>query len=248
MTFHPSGETVYDNRSAVFEPLSTNAPNESLTLDTQLLETSQSFLDENPAVVSNVNQDIYPDNGFPFYFEDMLHNQLSPAVDPFCATRMQSQSQIDDINPAHTATLLFILEQSDRYSQCDNNGSGVVTTQNVTHANALNREEFEILTSKAKARIDALAEQVRFHHFSGSQEYNSTMMHTSQGAYESGAQVVHARPEGHANCSVTVSDPTGLAVDALEDDSLDQISWDGSEFLSWESTHPTVQHEILTLS
>ncbi|CAO2649633.1 Nn.00g070180.m01.CDS01 [Neocucurbitaria sp. VM-36] len=107
------------------------------------------------------------DDGFDLYY-DQISNEQPSLLGPSGLTHIEPLREHDMVSPlqdpddaAQTATLLFILEQCEELAQPTSRSSSQIRAQRIEQANSMSRKEFLDLADKAKANIEALAEQIR---------------------------------------------------------------------------------------
>jgi hypothetical protein len=273
VSFPSDDDPNHRTRNSIIEPLPTTIQSPYLTLDGCLLDNTQSFLDGPSngahnelqassgtlpstigeaeivgAELSVVNSQA---NGFPFYYDNAPNDPSASLTNQLHASERQSQlhSNIDEINPSHMAALLFILEHSGSYAQSSNSGSEVNTAEQVAHASALGREQFENLANMAKASIDAIAEWLGSRNASVSLGNNNATIHTFQRATDLILEAVSTELQDTAWMDVAppnIHRQTGLSLDAADEDPFVQLAWDDSEIMDWEppSSAPQLQEVV----
>ncbi|KAF2821321.1 hypothetical protein CC86DRAFT_458998 [Ophiobolus disseminans] len=192
-------------RSTVLEPMPTEFLYQTFPSAASALNTPQSFLEEGLVAARNEpplsqfrflghNIDLIAaetgatndqDDGLEFFFDepadevqmdveaDMLQLELPPTVG---ARPRLDRSRT---NAGHLATLIFLVEQMEELEQHPDEENNMAMAQQIARANSLSREDIDALINRAKARIDALAEQIHPGSPCGIQQHIGTTVDSS---------------------------------------------------------------------
>ena len=189
-------------RPAVLEPMPTDIRYQNFASAPRAPSHNQAFLEEALAAVRSEHppaqqpflnfsaettavepqQTNAQEVGFDFYFPDTPDGPWVEVDSPIPQSEVPPQRSLQPrrsrVDAGHIGFLMFILEQLEEYERHPDVGNDIVLAQRIAQANSLSREEFDALRNKAKARIDALAEQVHSSSASASHGHVNTTIDT----------------------------------------------------------------------
>jgi hypothetical protein len=248
---------------SIFEPLPMTIRSPNPTLDSRILDNTQSFLDglsngahhdwtassgmlplivgEAEIVSAEPSAVNLQDDGFPYYYDDTPNDPSAPPTDQLHESGERSHPHIDEINPGHIAALLFILEHSESCAQSSNSGTQANMAQQLAHVSALSRAQFETLSNRLKSSIDAIAERLGFRDTSVSLGDSSATMHTFPDRDLEAVTAVLQDAAWMTAAPPNIQRQAEVSLDVAEEDPFFQTEWDDLDLVNWEPHSPTPQ-------